>query len=116
MHNLPRLIKGRNRCTLQMSPADAAARGITNGQVVRVRSRVGAVELPVEITPNLMPGVASMPHGYGHARSGTRLDVAQAHAGVSINDLTDETRLDELTGNAALSAVPVWVEAASAAV
>ncbi|MDQ2793545.1 MAG: hypothetical protein M3Y12_05995, partial [Bacteroidota bacterium] len=58
------------------------------------------------------PGVASMPHGYGHARPGTRLAVAQAHAGVSINDLTDELRLDELTGNAALSAVPVWVAAA----
>ena len=78
---------------------------------MRVRSRVGMVELPVEITPNLMPGVASMPHGYGHARPGTRLEVAQAHAGVSINDLTDDARLDELTGNAALSAVPVWVDA-----
>ena len=115
MHNLPRLIKGRNRCTLQINPADATARHLTEGQKVCVRSRVGAVELPVEITATLMPGVASMPHGYGHARSGTRLDVARAHAGVSINDLTDETRLDELTGNAALSAVPVWVEAASAA-
>ena len=109
MHNLPRLIKGRNRCTLQLHPEDAAARHLTDGQLVRVRSRVGAVELPVEITSSLMPGVASMPHGYGHARPGTRLDVAQAHAGVSINDLTDELRLDELTGNAALSAVPVWV-------
>ena len=110
MHNLPRLIKGRNRCTLQMNPADATARHLTEGQKVCVRSRVGAVELPVEITATLMPGVASMPHGYGHARPGTRLAVAHAHAGASINDLTDETRLDKLTGNAALSAVPVWVE------
>ena len=112
MHNLPRLIKGRNRCTLQMHPDDAAARQLADGQPVRMRSRVGTVELPVEITPNLMPGVVSMPHGYGHARPGTRLDVAQAHAGASINDLTDDSRLDALTGNAALSAVPVWVEAA----
>jgi anaerobic selenocysteine-containing dehydrogenase len=112
MHNLPRLIKGRNRCTLQMNPADAAARQLTDGQPVRVRSRVGTIELPVEITSSLMPGVASMPHGYGHTRPGTRLAVAQAHAGASINDLTDDARLDELTGNAALSAVPVWVEAA----
>ena len=111
MHNLPRLIKGRNRCTLQMHPDDAATRQLADGQLVRVRSRVGAVELPVEITSSLMPGVASMPHGYGHARPGTRLAVARAHAGVSINDLTDDARLDELTGNAALSAVPVWVEA-----
>lgn len=113
MHNLPRLIKGRNRCTLQMNPEDAAARNLIDGQPVRVRSHVGAVELPIEITPSLMPGVASMPHGYGHNRPGTRLEVAQAHAGVSINDLTDDARLDELTGNAALSAVPVWVVAAS---
>ena len=111
MHNLPRLIKGRNRCTLQLNPIDAAARQLTDGQLVRVRSRVGTVELPIEITPTLMPGVASMPHGYGHTRPGTRLNVAQAHAGVSINDLTDDARLDELTGNAALSAVPVWVGA-----
>ena len=110
MHNLPRLIKGRNRCTLQLNPVDAVIRQLIDGQLVRVRSRVGAVELPVEITASVMPGVASMPHGYGHARPGTRLAVAQAHAGVSINDLTDDARLDELTGNAALSAVPVWVE------
>ncbi len=111
MHNLPRLIKGRNRCTLQLHPDDAAVRRLSDGQLVRVRSRVGAVELPVEITPAIMPGVASMPHGYGHHRPGTRLGVAQAHAGVSINDLTDDARLDVLTGNAALSAVPVWVDA-----
>ena len=110
MHNLPRLIKGRNRCTLQLHPNDAALRNLTNGQTVRVRSRVGVVELPVEITSTLMPGVASMPHGYGHHRPGLRLGVAQAHAGASINDLTDDARLDVLTGNAALSAVPVWVE------
>ena len=115
MHNLPRLIKGRNRCTLQLHPADAAIRQLADGQTVRVRSRVGTVELPIEISSALMPGVACIPHGYGHSRPGTQLEVAQAHAGASINDLTDETRLDELTGNAALSAVPVWVEAVRAA-
>lgn len=112
MHNLPRLIKGRPRCTLQLHPLDAAARGLVQGQRVRVRSRVGEVEVPVEITAALMPGVASLPHGYGHQRPGTRLAVARAHPGASLNDLTDETRLDALTGNAALSAVPVWVQAA----
>ena len=71
---------------------------------------VSVSPLPVELTENMMPGVASMPHGYGHARPGVRLDVAARHAGASINDLTDETRLDALTGNAALSGVPVWVE------
>ena len=114
MHNAPRLVKGRHRCTLHLHPADAAARDLAEGQLVRVRSRVGAVELPVELTENMMPGVASMPHGYGHQRPGTRLNVAAQHAGASINDLTDETRLDALTGNAALSGVPVWVESAGA--
>lgn len=111
LHNAYRLVKGRNRCTLQINPADAAERGILNGQSVRVQSRVGVVELPAELTDDMMPGVVSMPHGYGHNRPGIRLDVAQAHAGVSINDLTDETILDELTGNAALNGVLVEVNA-----
>ncbi len=110
MHNAHRLVKGPNRCTLQLSPQDADRLGIATGDRVRVRSRVGAVELPAEVTPDMMPGVLSMPHGYGHNRPGVRLSVAAQHAGVSINDLTDETQLDELTGNAALSGVVVTVE------
>lgn len=110
MHNAQRLVKGRNRCTLQINPTDADPLGIQTGDVVQVRSRVGSVVLPAEVTPDIMPGVVCMPHGYGHHRPGTRLSVAQQHAGVSINDLTDETKLDELTGNAVLSGVPVWVE------
>ncbi len=110
MHNSARLVKGRNRCTLQITPADAEARGIVSGQTVRVRSRVGSVELEAEVTATLMPGVVSMPHGYGHGRRGIRLDVAQQHAGVSINDLTDETLLDELSGVVAFNGVPVTVE------
>ncbi len=110
LHNAHRLVKGRNRCTLQINPGDAAERGILNGQTVRVQSRVGLVELPAELTDDMMPGVVSMPHGYGHNRPGVRLDVAQAHAGVSINDLTDETILDELTGNAALNGVLVDIQ------
>lgn len=109
LHNAYRLVKGRNRCTLQINPADAVQRNIQNGQTVRVQSRVGVVELPAELTDDMMSGVVSMPHGYGHNRPGIRLDVAQAHAGVSINDLTDETILDELTGNAALTGVEVTV-------
>ncbi|MBC8151883.1 MAG: molybdopterin-dependent oxidoreductase, partial [Bacteroidetes bacterium] len=111
MHNAHRLIKGPNRCTLQINPADAERLGIGSGRMVQVRSRVGVVELPAEVTADMMAGVVCMPHGYGHNRPGTRLDVAQQHAGVSINDLTDETFMDELTGNAALSGVPVTVEA-----
>ena len=111
MHNLPRLLKGRNRCTLHLHPQDAAARHLTEGQLVRVRSRVGTIELPLELTEAMMPGVASMPHGYGHTRPGLRLAVAAQHPGPSLNDLTDDARLDALTGNAALSGVPVLVEA-----
>jgi anaerobic selenocysteine-containing dehydrogenase len=112
LHNAHRLVKGRNRCTLQINPADALRFGVQNGQSVRVQSRVGSVELPAEVTEDMMPGVVSMPHGYGHNRHGIQLDIAQAHAGVSINDLTDETLLDELTGNAALTGVQVVVSLA----
>ena len=113
LHNAHRLVKGPNRCTLQMNPADAERLGIATGRLVEVRSRVGVVELPAEVTADMMPGVVCMPHGYGHNRPGTRLDVARQHAGVSINDLTDETFMDELTGNAALSGVSVTVKAVS---
>jgi anaerobic selenocysteine-containing dehydrogenase len=91
--------------------ADAGMLGMENGQAVKVSSRVGMVELPIEITDNMMRGVVSMPHGYGHAREGVQLDIAQKHAGVSINDLTDELLLDELTGNIAFSNVAVQITA-----
>ncbi len=109
MHNSLRLVRGRDRCTLMIHPDDAAERGVENGKPVSVESRVGRIELPAEVTDTVMPGVVSIPHGWGHAREGTRLGVAQAHAGASINDLTDELLLDELTGNAALSGVSVRV-------
>ncbi|MFN8355290.1 MAG: molybdopterin oxidoreductase family protein [Spirosomataceae bacterium] len=111
MHNSERLVKGRNRCTLQIHPDDAATRNLQNGQIVRVKSRVGEVEIAIEITDHMMKGVLSMPHGYGHWRKGVRLDVATQHAGVSINDLTDELQVDELTGNAAFNGVAVELQA-----
>jgi anaerobic selenocysteine-containing dehydrogenase len=109
MHNSERLVRGRNRCTLQMHPADAEAAGVCDGDEVRVTSRVGSVVAPAEITDAVMLGVVSLPHGWGHGRSGTRLPTANAHAGVSINDLTDDQRIDTLTGNAGFSGVPVSV-------
>ncbi len=111
MHNSARLIKGRNRCTLMIHPKDAQALSIENQQVVKVTSRVGTVELPAELTDAMMQGVVSMPHGYGHGRKGVKLDIAQKHAGVSVNDLTDEFVIDELTGNSAFSNVVVNVAA-----
>jgi anaerobic selenocysteine-containing dehydrogenase len=112
MHNSQRLVKGPPRCTLLMHPDDARLRGIRDGAVVQVSSRVGAVELAVELTTDVMPGVVSLPHGWGHGRPGTALSVANAHPGVSANDLTDELAIDELCGNAALNGIPVVVQPA----
>jgi anaerobic selenocysteine-containing dehydrogenase len=109
MHNVAGLMTGKARCTLFVHPDDAREIGIGDGDRARVRSRVGEVCVPVTITDEVMPGVVSLPHGYGHHRRGVRLSVASDHAGVSMNDLTDDTFLDALSGNAALSGVPVDV-------
>ena len=111
MHNSERLMRGRNRCTLQMHPDDARARALDDGAAVRVTSRVGEVVAPLEVTDRVMRGVVSLPHGWGHGRSGTSMPVANRHPGVSINDLTDDQRIDTLTGNAGFSGVPVSVRA-----
>lgn len=92
---------------MMVNRGDAAALGLMDGQMVEVRSRVGCITLSAELTDGIMPGVVSIPHGWGHNRPGIRLDVAQQHPGASLNDLTDEMALDELTGNAAFSAIPV---------
>ncbi|GAA3522091.1 molybdopterin-dependent oxidoreductase [Nocardioides daeguensis] len=108
MHNTDRLTRGRARHQLLMHPTDLASRGLSDGALVTVRSRVGEVRVEVAATEDVMPGVVSLPHGYGHGRTGARLAVAAGVAGVSINDLTDADRLD-VSGNAALSGVPVTV-------
>lgn len=109
MHNSERLVKGKNRCTLMIHPKDARKRGLIHGENAVVMSRAGSIKIPVEITDKIMKGVVSIPHGWGHNRKGTRLQVAEAHAGVSMNDVTDELLVDELTGNAAVNGVPVVV-------
>lgn len=111
MHNCERLVKGPPRDRLLMHRQDLAARGLHDGQRVIVRSRVGEVAIEVQATEDLMPGVVSLPHGFGHAREGVRLRIASAHAGVSINDLTDEESVDVTSGNAALNGTPVSVHA-----
>lgn len=108
MHNSERLLRGKDRCTLLVHPDDAARRGIAAGNVL-VRSRVGEVEVPVELSDEIMPGVVSLPHGWGHRRPGSRLREAEKKPGVSLNDLTDEQRVDTLCGTVAFSAVPVEV-------
>ncbi len=109
MHNYDRLVRGKNRCTLLMHPSDATTRGLADGARVRISARAGSVEAELELTDTMMPGVVSLPHGWGHGRAGAQLAIAARHAGVSINDLTDDQRVDELTGNAAFSGVPVRV-------
>lgn len=114
LHNSPRLIKGPERCTLMIHPADAARRGLGTGDRARVRSRAGEVELVVEVTDDIMAGVVSIPHGFGHDREGVGWHLAAANAGASVNDLTDETRIDPVSGNAAVNGVPVEVARAVA--
>jgi anaerobic selenocysteine-containing dehydrogenase len=116
MHNSPRLMKGADRCTALLHPDDAAARGLSGGQRVRVASRVGAIEVPLEVSDEIRPGVVSVPHGFGHGRAGVGWTVAASHPGASVNDITDPALVDRITGNAALNAVPVRVEPAEAGV
>ena len=111
MHNSPRLTRGRPRHHLLMHPDDLAARGLEDGAIVRVASRVGEVATQVQASEDMMRGVVSLPHGYGHQRDGVRLAHARTVPGVSINDLTDPERLD-VSGNAALNGVPVRVTSA----
>lgn len=114
MHNSHRLVKGPNRCTAMLHPEDAAALAIANGMKVRVQSRVGAIELPVEITETVMPGVVCVPHGFGHGRAGVQLHVARREAaGASLNDITDDQFVDVITGTAVLNGIPVTVSAVS---
>ncbi len=110
MHNSRRLVRGKDRCTLIMHPDDAAGLGVSGETRVAVVSRSGRVEVPLELSDEVMPGVVSLPHGWGHDRPGTELSVAENYPGASINDLTDEMVVDDLCGNAVLSGVPVRVE------
>jgi len=95
-----------------MHPDDAARQGLQNGARVAIESRVGRIEAPLEVSDTIMPGVVSLPHGFGHDRARVELSVAREHAGVSVNDITDDLLLDRLSGNAAFSGVPVVVSPA----
>ena len=118
MHNLESLVRGERRCTAQIHPADAVRFDVRDGDPVRIVSDAGSVEIVAEVTESVMPGVVSIPHGWGHDDPEARLGVAAAHAGVNLNLLVDEGRVDPLSGNAVLNGVPVQVQpvAASAAV
>jgi anaerobic selenocysteine-containing dehydrogenase len=109
MHNVPSLVKGRELCTLVVNRGDAARLGLVAGGKAVVTSRVGRAELTVEVTDDIAPGVVSIPHGWGHDQPGVELSVARRHAGVNANRLTDDLRVDPLSGTAVLNGVPVAV-------
>lgn len=112
LHNSPRMVKGNNRCTLQLHPVDADNYGVNEGDMVKVTSRVGNVLVEAEITDSIMPGVVSIPHGWGHNKKGIKLGVASQFPGVNTNILTDEMQVDTLSGNGVLNGVPVTLERA----
>jgi anaerobic selenocysteine-containing dehydrogenase len=113
MHNIPALMKGKARCTMLIHPDDAARVRVADGEMARVSSRAGTLDVPVEVTDTIMPGVVSIPHGWGHGLPGVQLRIAGAQAGVNSNLLADELALDPLSGNAVLCGIPVQIERAA---
>lgn len=111
LHNSRRLVKGPDRCTLMIHPIDAEARAITDGESVLIETELATLETTAEVSEDMMPGVVSLPHGWGHNREGLSWKTAAAHAGVSMNDLIDTNRYDALTGNAVLNGLVVQVRA-----
>jgi anaerobic selenocysteine-containing dehydrogenase len=107
MHNLPALVKGKESCTLHIHPDDAERLGLADGETALISSAAGSLEAPVETIEDIMPGVVSIPHGWGHGAEGVRMGVASAHAGVNSNVLADESMVEPLSGNAVLNGIPV---------
>jgi anaerobic selenocysteine-containing dehydrogenase len=109
MHNVPNLVRGKERCTMHLHPEDAARLELGDGDRAQVTSNTGSIEIYVEVTDAVMPGVISIPHGWGHDEPGVQLSVAAEHAGANSNLLADETLIDPLSGNAVLNGIPVEV-------
>ena len=95
-----------------MNPKDLASLQLENNSLVRITSRVGEVTTTVVASEEMMPGVVSLPHGWGHKREGVKLGIAAQQEGVSCNDITDNQLIDALSGNAAFNGVPVEISAA----
>lgn len=109
LHNVPALMKGKDRCTLLIHPDDAARCGVSDNDIVTVKSEAGEIKVPVEVTDAIKPGVVSMPHGWGHGKPGTRMSVANGSPGANTNALSVPTFIDEPSGNGALNGIPVTV-------
>ncbi|MGW4478695.1 molybdopterin-dependent oxidoreductase [Rhodococcus triatomae] len=114
LHNIPTMVKGRDRCTVLMHPDDAASRALVDGQPVTVRSRIGSIDVPVEVSDEIRAGTVAIPHGWGHDEKGVGWATAAAHPGANVNLLHDPTVTDTFTGNAAVNATMVNVTAAAA--
>jgi anaerobic selenocysteine-containing dehydrogenase len=114
MHNVRSLVKGKDRCTLQIHRSDAARLGIEAGDRVAVASASGTVTAPAELTDDIRPGVVCLPHGWGHDAEGARLAVARLHPGTNVNELSPASMIDAASGNAALNGIPVRVTKALA--
>ncbi len=112
MHNLERLVRGRERCTLLIHPDDAARCGVRAGSHARITSSAGSLEAPVEVSDEMMPGVVCLPHGWGHDRAGIRMEVAARHPGVNNNLLAPGQFVDVPSGNAVVNGIPVEVRPA----
>jgi anaerobic selenocysteine-containing dehydrogenase len=111
MHNLPTLAKGPFRCVALVHPDDAARFGLVNGGRARIASATGRIEVVVEVTTEMMPGVVSVPHGWGHDQPGTRMGVAAERPGANLNALLEDSRRDPLSGNAVLGGVSITMSA-----
>ena len=111
LHNLPSLVKGRPRCTLQVAPVDAARLGLESGGRAQLKSRIASLVVDVEVTDRMAPGVVSLPHGWGHDLPGVRLSVAARQRGVNTNRLVDDTLVDVPSGTSALNGMCVEISA-----
>lgn len=109
LHNVEVLVKGKERCTLQINPDDATRIGLEDGATASIASAAGKLDVTVELTEDISRGVVSIPYGWGHNLDGARLSVAEIRPGVNTNILTDSSQVDPLSGNAVLNGIPVTV-------
>jgi anaerobic selenocysteine-containing dehydrogenase len=109
MHNVVALTSGRERCVLYVNPVDAQRAGLRDSEPAELESAVHTGIVPVRVTDEVMPGVVSLPHGWGHKASAPWQSVAGANPGVSANDFTDDQRVEGVVGQSILNGVPVRI-------
>ena len=100
---------GSNKCTVLMHPSDADARRLAQGDLVRVTSATGQIEVPLDISDDIRPGTVAVPHGWGHTDTGWHH--ANTLPGANVNDLHDPALVDPFTGTAAVNNTWVTVSA-----